>query len=164
MTIAVDFDGTIVTHAYPAIGKELPGAIDTLKRLQSEGHRLILWTVREGKLLDEAVEYCRNRGLEFFSVNENYTGEIPRLLTETVRPAVSSMPTSTSTTATLAASPAGKRYIRCCATSYPTLGIMQSLRAKIHPEYGRVFSTVFLVESERKYRFDKLKINTSYIK
>lgn len=78
MTIAVDFDGTIVTHAYPAIGKELPGAIDTLKRLQSEGHRLILWTVREGKLLDEAVEYCRNRGLEFFSVNENYTGEIPQ--------------------------------------------------------------------------------------
>ena len=75
MTIAVDFDGTIVTHAYPAIGKELPGAIATLNRLQQEGHRLILWTVREGELLDQAVDFCRARGLEFFSVNANYTGE-----------------------------------------------------------------------------------------
>lgn len=75
MTIAVDFDGTIVTHAYPAIGREMPGAIDTLCRLQRHGHRLILWSVREGQLLDEAVEYCRQRGLEFYAVNENYTGE-----------------------------------------------------------------------------------------
>ena len=40
MTIAVDFDGTIVEHKYPAIGKEKPFAIETLKRLQFEGHRL----------------------------------------------------------------------------------------------------------------------------
>ncbi len=73
MVIAVDFDGTIVTHEYPKIGKEIPFAIDTLKRLQSEGHhQLILWTVREGELLDEAVEYCRERGLEFYAVNSNY--------------------------------------------------------------------------------------------
>lgn len=73
MIIAVDFDGTIVTHEYPIIGKEIPFAIDTLKRLQTEGmHQLILWTVREGDLLIEAVEYCRERGLVFYAVNSNY--------------------------------------------------------------------------------------------
>ena len=71
MIIAVDFDGTIVDHRYPRIGKEKPFAITTLKRLQQEGHYLILWTVRESDLLDEAVEYCRSKGLEFHAVNSN---------------------------------------------------------------------------------------------
>lgn len=75
MTIAVDFDGTIVEHKYPNIGKEFPFAIDTLIKLQSEGHRLILWSVREGRLLDEAVEYCRRRGLEFYAVNKEFAEE-----------------------------------------------------------------------------------------
>jgi len=73
MIIAVDFDGTIVTHEYPKIGKEIPFAIDTLKRLQSDGHhQLILWSVREGIYLDEAIEFCRERGLEFYAINGNY--------------------------------------------------------------------------------------------
>lgn len=73
MIIAVDFDGTIVNHEYPKIGKEIPFAIDTLKKIQAEGnHQLILWTVREGELLEEAVEFCRARGLEFYAVNSNY--------------------------------------------------------------------------------------------
>lgn len=77
MTIAVDFDGTIVTHEYPKIGKEIPFAIETLKRLQKEFHHLlILWTVREGKELEEAVEFCRSRGLEFYAVNANYPEEV----------------------------------------------------------------------------------------
>ena len=71
MIIAVDFDGTIVDHRYPSIGKEIPGAIDTLKKLVKEGNRLILWTVREGDLLQDAVDFCRSRGLEFFAVNSN---------------------------------------------------------------------------------------------
>lgn len=76
MIIAVDFDGTIVTHEYPFIGKEIPFAIDTLKRLQqSPDFLLILWTVREGKELVEAVQYCRERGLEFYAVNKNYHEE-----------------------------------------------------------------------------------------
>lgn len=75
MVIAVDFDGTIVEHKYPHIGKELPFAIATLKRLQAERHLLILWTVREGDLLDEAVEFCRKRGLEFYAVNANHPDE-----------------------------------------------------------------------------------------
>lgn len=72
MLIAVDFDGTIVEHRYPHIGKEIPFATVTLKTLAKEGHKLILWTVREGELLDEAVEWCRGRGLEFFAVNRDY--------------------------------------------------------------------------------------------
>jgi len=76
MIIAVDFDGTIVTHEYPRIGKDIPFAIETLKKLQSEHFfRLILWTVREGELLQEAVDYCRARGLEFYAVNSNYPEE-----------------------------------------------------------------------------------------
>ena len=77
MIIAVDFDGTIVEHRYPAIGPELPFAIDTLRQLAEEGHRLILWTVREGQYLDEAVEFCRSRGLEFYAVNRDYPEEEP---------------------------------------------------------------------------------------
>ena len=73
MVIAVDFDGTIVKHKYPQIGEEIPFAIETLKLIQSElRHQLILWTVREGELLDEAVHFCRMRGLEFYSVNQNH--------------------------------------------------------------------------------------------
>lgn len=75
MIIAVDFDGTIVEHRYPAIGNEQPFAIETLKKLTEEGHRLILWTVREGRLLDEAVMFCRERGLEFYAVNRDYPEE-----------------------------------------------------------------------------------------
>lgn len=71
MIIAVDFDGTIVEHKYPAIGQEIPFATDTLKLLQRDGHRLILWTVREGALLEEAVAFCRARGVEFFAVNSD---------------------------------------------------------------------------------------------
>ena len=75
MVIAVDFDGTIVEHRYPSIGKELPFALDTLRKLAEEGHRLILWTVREGQYLEEAVEFCRSRGLEFYAVNRDYPEE-----------------------------------------------------------------------------------------
>lgn len=75
MIIAVDFDGTIVEHRYPEIGKERSFAISTLKKLQEDGHELILWTVREGKLLDDAVEWCRSKGLEFVSVNTNFIEE-----------------------------------------------------------------------------------------
>ena len=75
MIIAVDFDGTIVEHRYPAIGKEIPYAIETLKMLTKDKHQLILWSVREGKYLEDAVNYCRERGLEFYAVNTNYPEE-----------------------------------------------------------------------------------------
>ncbi len=75
MTIAVDFDGTIVTHRYPEIGEEIPFATDTLKMLIADKHRLILWSVREGELLDEAIEWCRERGVEFYATNRDYPEE-----------------------------------------------------------------------------------------
>lgn len=76
MTIAVDFDGTIVTHDYPNIGKPVPFAVETLIKLQQEDHhQIILWSVREGELLQEAVNYCKNKGLEFYAVNANYPEE-----------------------------------------------------------------------------------------
>ncbi|ERJ73237.1 BT0820 family HAD-type phosphatase [Porphyromonas sp. oral taxon 278] len=75
MIIAVDFDGTIVRHRYPKIGEELPFATETLRMLIREGHRLILWTVREGKLLDEAIEWCRDRGVEFYAINRDFPEE-----------------------------------------------------------------------------------------
>lgn len=75
MTIAVDFDGTIVEHEYPRIGAEIPFATETLRMLIAEQHKLILWSVREGKLLDEAVEWCRKRGVEFYAVNKDFPEE-----------------------------------------------------------------------------------------
>ena len=74
MTIAVDFDGTIVEDRYPAIGKPVPFAFETLLALQKEGCFIILWTVREGSLLEEAVSFCRSRGLEFNAVNSEIGG------------------------------------------------------------------------------------------
>ncbi|MCD4832702.1 MAG: hypothetical protein K8R31_02830 [Bacteroidales bacterium] len=76
MIIAVDFDGTIVDHEYPEIGKPKLFAFETLKALQEQGHQLILWTYRAGKELDEAVEYCKKNGIEFYAINKNYPEEV----------------------------------------------------------------------------------------
>jgi hydroxymethylpyrimidine pyrophosphatase-like HAD family hydrolase len=75
MIIAVDFDGTIVKHKYPAIGKEIPFAIKTLMLLQQRGHKIILWTYRFGKELEDAVNFCEKKGLTFYAVNNAYEGE-----------------------------------------------------------------------------------------
>lgn len=75
MVIAVDFDGTIVEHRYPEIGPEIPFATDTLKMLIKDHHQLILWSVREGELLQEAVDWCRERGVEFWAINKDYPEE-----------------------------------------------------------------------------------------
>ncbi len=74
-TIAVDFDGTIVEHRYPEIVAERPFAIDTRRILIDDRHKLILWSVREGKLLEDAVEWCRQRGVEFYAINRDYPEE-----------------------------------------------------------------------------------------
>jgi len=75
LIIAVDFDGTIVEDAYPKVGKERIFAFETLKRLQQDGHRLILWTYRSGSKLTEAVNFCKENGIEFYAVNESFPGE-----------------------------------------------------------------------------------------
>lgn len=74
-TIAVDFDGTIVEDEYPRIGRPIIFAFDTLKKLQDEGHRLILWTYRKGRPLEEAVKFCEENGIVFYAVNQSFPEE-----------------------------------------------------------------------------------------
>ncbi len=76
MTIAVDFDGTIVENNYPQIGKPMMFALESLKKLQEEGHLLILWTYRSGKELDNAVEFCKKNGINFYAINKSYPEEV----------------------------------------------------------------------------------------
>lgn len=76
LVIAIDFDGTIVEHRYPLIGHIRPFAFDTMEALQIKGHRLILWSHRAGKKLDEAVKFCSSHGIEFYAVNKNYPEEV----------------------------------------------------------------------------------------
>jgi hydroxymethylpyrimidine pyrophosphatase-like HAD family hydrolase len=75
LIIAVDFDGTIVEDAYPEIGNPKIFAFETLKELNKDGHRLILWTYRNGHRLQEAVDFCSKKGIEFYAVNKNYPEE-----------------------------------------------------------------------------------------
>lgn len=75
LTIAVDFDGTIVEDAYPNIGKPKLFAFETLTRFKEDGHRLILWTYRSGKRLEEAVAFCQQKGIEFYAVNCSFPEE-----------------------------------------------------------------------------------------
>lgn len=76
LTIAVDFDGTIVENRYPKIGKPILFAVETLRRLQEEGHQLILWTYRTGPELQQAVDFCKQQGITFYAVNKSYPEEI----------------------------------------------------------------------------------------
>ncbi|TRO64028.1 BT0820 family HAD-type phosphatase [Christiangramia sabulilitoris] len=75
LTLAVDFDGTIVENRFPEIGKPILFAFESLRKLQEEGHRLILWTYRHGEKLEEAVEFCEKNGLKFYAVNKSYPEE-----------------------------------------------------------------------------------------
>jgi len=75
LIIAIDFDGTIVEDAYPEIGSPKMFAFETLKELNKDGHRLILWTYRNGERLQEAVDFCAKKGIEFYAVNKNYPEE-----------------------------------------------------------------------------------------
>ena len=69
--IAIDFDGTIVEHEYPAIGREIPGAVEVMRELIEKGYRLILLTMRSGQELDEAIRYCNQKKIDFWAVNHN---------------------------------------------------------------------------------------------
>lgn len=72
ITVAVDFDGTVVTHEYPVIGDDI-GAVPVLKELVAAGNNLILWTMRSGATLEEAVNWFRLRGIPLWGINENPT-------------------------------------------------------------------------------------------
>lgn len=69
--IAVDCDGTIFDHVYPDLGKPVPLALYYLYLFQMAEARLILWTMRSGPQLIEAVEECAKCGIKFWGINEN---------------------------------------------------------------------------------------------
>ena len=77
MYIAVDFDGTFVTNEFPSVGKEVQLAVETVKYLISKGHKIILHTCRTHNIHDghdclaEAEQWCRDRGIELYAVNDN---------------------------------------------------------------------------------------------
>lgn len=71
MIYAVDFDGTIVKHAYPEVGEPVPGALDCLRELTASGHQIILWTMRSGKTLEAALLYLAGENIDVWGVNEN---------------------------------------------------------------------------------------------
>ena len=69
--IAIDFDGTCVEHEYPNIGLDVDGAVETLRRLNNEGHRLILNTMRSDEKLEAAVRGFKERKIKLWGVNCN---------------------------------------------------------------------------------------------
>jgi hypothetical protein len=68
--LAVDFDGTVVTHEYPRVGRDV-GAVPWLRHFASHGVRLILWTMRSGPELAAAVRWYEDHGLPLYGVNAN---------------------------------------------------------------------------------------------
>lgn len=89
MTIfGIDFDGTVVTHEFPKVGKDI-GAVPVLKALVEQGHQLILFTMRsdfmnpesklpqiksvDGRHLTVAVEWFRKNGIPLYGINKNPT-------------------------------------------------------------------------------------------
>lgn len=70
MFIAVDFDSTCVTDAYPGVGEDI-GAAPVLRELVEKGHELILWTMRSGKTLALAQQWFEKNGIALYAVNEN---------------------------------------------------------------------------------------------
>jgi hypothetical protein len=69
--IAIDFDGTLCENAWPEIGKPIWKTISKAKKRRKKGDKLILWTCREGKELQEAIDWCAKWNLKFDAVNEN---------------------------------------------------------------------------------------------
>ena len=71
--ICIDFDGTIVDHAYPSIGIPVPYAIKWMKRWIELDARLILFTMRSKQGLKEAIHYLDENDLKFYGYNHNPT-------------------------------------------------------------------------------------------
>lgn len=69
--IAVDFDGTLVSNAFPAIGMIDQVMWDAILQEKEQGTKIILWTSRTGEYLENAVNFCKEHGLVFDAVNDN---------------------------------------------------------------------------------------------
>lgn len=69
--IGLDFDGTMVTHKYPAIGEPLDYAVETVLKLIDAGHKIVLITMRSDERLEQAVDYLNEEGITLWGINEN---------------------------------------------------------------------------------------------
>jgi len=78
MTIAIDFDGTLHTGKWPAIGAPAPYARDVMKKLKNDGHRLIIWTCREGVPARDMINWLLEKDIPFDRVNDNFPDMIER--------------------------------------------------------------------------------------
>ena len=67
--IAIDFDGTIVTHDYPRVGKPVPFAKEVINMLVNNGHLCFLWTMRDSETLEAAKKYCKDNGIMLCNYN-----------------------------------------------------------------------------------------------
>ncbi len=72
MVIAIDFDGTCVTHEYPKVGKDI-GAVPVLKKLREKGHLLILHTMRFEETERDAINWFIANDILLYGVNRNKT-------------------------------------------------------------------------------------------
>lgn len=72
LAIAVDFDGTVVTHEYPNVGRDI-GAVPVLKELVKQGHKLILFTMRDGKELNDAINWYKENDIPLYGIQYNPT-------------------------------------------------------------------------------------------
>lgn len=70
MTVAIDFDGTLVSWNFPLVGKDI-GAVDVCKDLMKKGVKIILFTMRDKEYLDDAVKWCDDNGIKLYGVNSN---------------------------------------------------------------------------------------------
>lgn len=71
MMIAIDFDGTCVSSNYPYLGKDI-GAAPVLKKLVDNGHKLILYTMRDtGHFIDVAIKWFKDNNIPLFAINDN---------------------------------------------------------------------------------------------
>lgn len=68
--IGIDFDGTCVTHDFPHVGKDI-GAIPVLKRMVERGNNLVLWTMRSGKFLNDAIEWFDKNDIPLWGIQTN---------------------------------------------------------------------------------------------
>ena len=68
--IGIDFDGTVVTHEYPMVGRDI-GAVPVLKRLVREGYKLILNTMRDSKngTLQDAINWFNENNIPLCGIN-----------------------------------------------------------------------------------------------
>lgn len=71
MIIAIDFDGTVVKHDYPNVGEAVPGAISALHELVANGHSLILFTMRSGARLEDAINWFEKNGIRLWGIQYN---------------------------------------------------------------------------------------------